>query len=319
MGNRTGDNNQLRALAAALGFAFETKQLTYNRLRHLPFVRRGLAIVARESRTLIRPPWPDLVIGVGYGSVSVARYIRDRTGGRARLVHVGNPRCSLPDFDLVITTPQYWRRARNLVELPFAIGNPAGDAEPASDELAWLRRFPRPRALVAVGGPARHWQLDHRVLASAITTIQAKFAQGSLIIATSPRTDAATRHLLEGLELGSNAAIVERYPAFGTLLATADQIFVTGDSVSMLSEAILTGKPVGMIPIRRSIRGRIVHWLWERPTGSRTMPDFDRFWGLMHDRKLVGTVEAPKASLVSDTVGSAADAVRAVLAGGRAG
>src|SRR4051794_3003135 len=62
-GSRVGDNNQLLALGRALGFPFEVKRLDFNRARHLRFLRRGLSIVAPQSRALIGPPWPDLVVG----------------------------------------------------------------------------------------------------------------------------------------------------------------------------------------------------------------------------------------------------------------
>jgi mitochondrial fission protein ELM1 len=316
MGTRAGDNNQLLALAEALEWPFEVKKLDFNQLRRLAFLRDGLTIVERNSRDLIKPPWPDVVIGVGYGSVPVARYIRDRTEGRTKLIHIGNPRDPLPDFDLQITTPQYSRQTPNLLELPFPIGNPARMARPEFDELKWLQAFPRPRRLIAVGGPARHWELDHQALVRAIRTIQSKDAPSSLIVAVSPRTRNTTRRLLEGLASSPNEAVVDIFPRFGTLLATSDEIYVTADSVSMLSEAVLSGKPVGIIPIRRSFRGFISHWLWERPTGRGNLPNFPNFWALLDRRRLVGTVELPVASRTCDTVERAAEAVRAVVAQG---
>jgi mitochondrial fission protein ELM1 len=317
MGARVGDNNQLLALASALGCPFDTKILEYNALRRLPVFRHGLNAVAHRSRSLIRPPWPDLVLCVGYGSVAVARHIRQQSGGRTKLVHVGNPRENLEDFDLQITTPQYTgRAAANLVELPFAIGNPARDVRPTELEREWLEALPTPRRLVAVGGPARHWQLDHRALRRAICVLRDRQPTSSLIVATSPRTTAGTRRLLESLISGPGQALVHDFPRFATLLASSDEIYVTADSVSMLSEAILSGKPVGMIPIERSLRGRLTEWLWERPMKRATLPNFRAFWHSLRRRRLVGTVELPVASNVCDTVEHAADAVRALLAPG---
>jgi hypothetical protein len=317
MGNRAGDNNQLRALAGALGWPFVEKPIAYNQLRRVPFLRSGLIIVASQSRALIEPPWPDLVIGAGYGSVAVARHIRDKSGGRAKLVHIGNPRENIDDFDLQVTTPQYARpMTANMLELPFPIGNPASRAQPTPAEREWLRDFPRPRRFIAIGGPARFWELDHRALRNAIRTIKQKTPHGSLIVAVSSRTRPNSRELLRSLVTGRHEAIVETFPSFATLLAECDEIYVTGDSVSMLSEAVLSGKPVGMIPIRRSFKGFLNHWLWERPSGRASLPNFPNFWNLLHDRGLVGTVELPVASQVCDTVDRAAGAVRELLAAG---
>jgi hypothetical protein len=317
MGNCVGDNNQLLALAEALGFPFEAKPLSYNQLRRLPFLRHGLTILARQAREEISPPWPDLVFCTGYGSVPIARYIREQSRGRAKLVHIGNPRCRIDDFDLQITTPQYAREpAANMLALPFPIGNPAKALEPTSAEMGWLRTFPRPLRLIAVGGPARYWALDHEALHRAIHTLQQKEPSGSLIVATSHRTRPRTRALLDELLNGSHEAIVDDFPRFGVLLAAADEIYVTADSVSMISEAVFTGKPVGTIAIRRSLRGLLNHWLWERPTGHASPPNFVKFWAMLARDRLVGTVDVPLASQVCDTVDAAADAVRSIMASG---
>jgi mitochondrial fission protein ELM1 len=317
MGSRTGDNNQLLALGEALGFTCQPKHISYNQLRRIPFLRTGLTIVSRKSRALIEPPWPDVVIGVGYSSVSVARYIRQQSGGLSKLVHIGNPRGKLEDFDLQITTPQYSRGpATNRLELLFPIGNPAKSVDLTQEEEEWLSHCSCPRRLVAVGGPARHWQLDHCALKDAIETLRTKQPKGSIIVVTSARTTAQTGKLLESLVTGDGEAVVESFPRFGALLRECDEIYVTADSVSMISEAILTGKPTGIIPIKRSLRGRLTDALWERPFGRRTFPDFGNFWHLLSEAGLAGSVELPVASQVCDTVTRAADAVRSLVSPG---
>lgn len=317
LSNRLGDNNQLFALAEALGFPFEAKDLHYNQLRRIPFLNaEGLRTVVRRHRKLIEPPWPDLVIAAGYQSIPVARYIRRQSQGGAKLVFIGNPRIRIDDFDLQFTTPQYPRTAPNLIELPFPIGNPAKAVIPTKEEQRWLGRFPRPRRLVAVGGPARHWQLDHEALGEAVRRLREREPAGSLIVATSPRTSGNTRRFLERLVGVPHEALVDDFPRFGVLLSECDEIYVTADSVSMLSEAALTGKPVGLIPIERSLGGRVSRALWERPFGHATLPDLANFWNRLEASGLVGTAELPLASQVCDTVERAAGAVRALLGRG---
>ena len=316
LGARAGDNNQALALAEALGWPAEAKKLSYNQLRRLPRRSSGLSTLSRALRHTLCAPWPDLLICVGYASVPVARYLRDQSGGRTKLVHIGNPRENLIDFDLQLTTPQYPRAAANLLELPFPIGNPARNTQPTSEELEWLDDFPHPRRLVAVGGPARHWALDQRKLRAAVRRFAADGSRGSLIVATSPRTPRSTKRALRKLVSGPGRAVVDDFPGFGTLLSRCQEIYVTADSVSMLSEAVLSGRPVGMIPIRRSFLGKISEWLWERPFGRATIPDLRKFWRLLIERRLIGTVELPVAAQVCDTVAEAADAVRQLFAAG---
>jgi hypothetical protein len=167
-----------------------------------------------------------------------------------------------------------------------------------------------------VGGPARYWELDEQALERAVDTIRRKRPSGSVIAATSNRTRKATRQMLEKLLCGSGEAVVDSFPSFCTLLAECDEIYVTADSVSMLSEAILSGKPVGMIPIRRSMRGKLSLKLVEKPRGRAAFPDFANFWALLRRNRLIGTVELPVISQVCDTVDRAADAVRSLMTAG---
>jgi mitochondrial fission protein ELM1 len=313
-GNRRGDNNQMQALAEALGMPLETKILAYNWLRHVPAFRRGLVHVTKSSRAQIEPPWPDLVIGVGPNSPPIARYIRRRSGGRTRIVQIGDPRCPIRDLDLLITTPQYIRRkAPNILALPLPIGDPARSVAVTPDEELWLRAHPRPRRLIAVGGSTRKWKIDDRALGQAIGLLQERSAcdGGSVIAVTSPRTPSRTRRLLKERLVGAGEAAVEDFPRFPALLACSDEIYVTADSVSMLAEAILTGKPVGMIPISRTVKG----WASQaaRQIGLPSRADLARFWRFLTVNKLVGSVESPVASKVDDTVETAASAVRNVL------
>ena len=317
-GDRLGDNNQMFALAEALGSPFKVKFLTYNRLRHLPFLRgRRLIYVTRRARGILAPPWPDVVISAGYRSVAVARHIRRQSGGSSKLVQIGNPRTQVHDFDLVIATPQYSRRdAPNVLPLPFPIGNPARGVTATNEEKNWLRALPHPRRLVAVGGPARNWKIDNAELGRAIRYLRDQCASegGSVIAVTSPRTTDRTRRLLlDAQGAGTTDALVDGFPRFAVLLAQCDQFFVTADSVSMLSEAILTRKPVGMIPIARSARGEIRRWLHRLGLRTPSHPDLPNFWRLLSMHNLVGGVESPVASHMRDTVEIAANAVRSLI------
>ncbi len=323
LGNRQGDNNQLIALAEALGLPYERKRLTYNRLRHIAFLRgQRLMYLTRKARQTLAPPWPEVVIGLGYDSMPVSRYVRRRSGGRTRLVQIGNPRTSLDDIDLDITTPQYsLKPAANVLALPFPVGNPARMGTPTDEEEEWLRAFPRPRRLIAVGGSTRQWKIDNSELDRTIRHLQDQRASdgGSVIAVTSRRTPPNVVRLLETRLTDETDACVNDFPRFPVLLAQCDECYVTADSVSMLSEAILTGKPVGMIPIGRSWRGKVGHWLRERGWNLRSNADLSRFWRYLAINNLVGGVDSPVASEVNDTVATAVNAVRRMIDHGPGG
>src|SRR5437879_4116803 len=124
LGPHRGDNNQVLALAEALGLPFEEKTLSYNALRRIPpgLLGATFASVAADALGQLEGEPPDLTISTGLRSVPVVRELRHRSGGRTRLVHLGYPRVSPRHFDLVVPTPEYpVPAAPNVLRIPFAL------------------------------------------------------------------------------------------------------------------------------------------------------------------------------------------------------
>src|SRR4051812_16782556 len=92
--HREGDNAQMIGLAEALGWPFEVKRIIH-RKRVSPramLLSATLASVDARRTGELEPPWPDLVIFAYHRNENVARWIRERSGGRTRLRLVGPPR-----------------------------------------------------------------------------------------------------------------------------------------------------------------------------------------------------------------------------------
>jgi mitochondrial fission protein ELM1 len=266
-GDKPGDNAQCLALAAALGWPTEVKQLRYHELgrgRLRPLGDARFALDAAASSPL-EPPWPDLVIGCGRRSVGVAWEIRRRAGAGTRLVQLGRPRADLDGFDLVVTTPQYRlpKRANVLhLALPLHRFDHAAWARAGAEWEPRLAALPRPRVALLVGGSAKPFVFDvpaARRLAAEVTAL-ARAEGGSLLVSTSRRTPAAAAQALCDA-LGVPAYVHRWSPEGGpnpylAYLGLADAFVVTGDSASMLAEACSTGRRVWFaeLPRRRTLR-----------------------------------------------------------------
>lgn len=270
IGHRLGDNAQLRALAAATGWPVEEKELDWRRPLPVwtPFYgrRASLSALAPAAAATLAPPWPDIVLSIGWRSVPVALWIKARSG--ARLVHVGRPRAPLRLFDLVLTTPQYdLPPAPNLHRLdrPLGLLRASKDSAEAQDWGARLAALPRPWIAVLLGGSAPPLRLTAeegaRLGASAAALARAR--GGSLLVVEGPRTG---QGVLDGLRgaldcpaylHGWGQGSENPYRAF---LGLADGLVVTSDSVSMMYEASLQGRPL---------------WIFELP---RRLAALDRVW-----------------------------------------
>ncbi len=255
MGQKAGDNNQLLALAEAIGQPFVSKQFHYkpyellsNRLLHVT-----LAGVDRQHSSQLAPPWPRLVITAGRRNEPVARWIRKQSAGQTRIVHIGRPWASLDVFDLIITTPQYFLTERdNILHLPLPLHRLTRSKLQAA-AAAWqprLAHLKRPYTVLLVGGNSGRFVFTP-AKGEALGTLaneHVKACGGSLLVADSARTpDSMFAALQQQLNVPT---FIHRWRAgaednpYMALLGLADQLIVTGESMSMLAEACSTNKPV---------------------------------------------------------------------------
>ncbi len=273
-GKHAGDNAQIDAFAAAVGWPSRLHRLRFSPLSRWPGWLKGasrLGLVGSEPS--LEPPWPDLVIASGRRSANVARWIVKQSGGRTRSVLLGRPRAPLSAFDLVVTTPQYGLPVRgNVLHLPAP---PAAGTANATDLACWRARWaalPRPWIGLLVGGDRAPYRLDADAAGQLAAAARALAAQrgGSVLATTGPRTTPAAAEALFAA-LGEPAFRHRYAPGqadnpYRALLALADQFIVTGDSASMLAEAADTGKPLTVFgsPRRRSAAQHLLHWLEQR-------------------------------------------------------
>jgi hypothetical protein len=188
----------------------------------------------------------------------VARFIRQASGGRTRLVHLGRPRASLDHFDLVITTPQYRLPPRpNVILLPVPFSSPVQVAEAELD--SWRREWmqlPRPWTVLTVGAGKYPLRFQARQLDRLCREVlqMARSTGGSIIAMSSPRTPAfVVPYLRKTLgERGRVHGWGEGANPYRASLALADRLVVTSDSMSMIGEAVQSGKPVHVFRLPRS-------------------------------------------------------------------
>ncbi len=130
---------------------------------------------------------------------------------------------------------------------------------------------------------------------------------------TSPRTSRFLKDAARAA-LGQDALVEGHFPRYAALLGAADEIHVTGDSVSMLSDAIATGKPVGLVPLEPNASAKFVRFAGRLRGEPFRMRDLEKFWNDLRARGLVGTVELPRAGRLDiSPIKIAVDAIHAVL------
>jgi len=242
---RAGTAAQALGIAERLGLPFRTVALEWGALARLPLRWGTPAGLAPAARAAVKAPPPAIAISAGRRSAPVALWLAARG---VRTVHCMRPGFAEHRFDLLVAgrhdDPP---AAPNILPILGATHrmSPARLAA-ARDEWAAFAALPSPRVVLLLGGPPRAEGMAPAT-AAAIAGAVAGFA-GSVLATGSRRTGRAAEqavaaalaplphHLRRWGDAGPN-------PYTG-MLAWADAVVVTGDSVSMLSESLATRVPV---------------------------------------------------------------------------
>ncbi len=204
--------------------------------------------------------WPDPLASVGIeapppGLLFTAGGTAGAVGAACRrrgsvVVQVQNPRMALDRFDLVVANAHDGLSGPNVIVTRTALHR-ATPARLLAAREAWAGRLAhlrRPLVAVLVGGSNGRFRLgaaEASGLAAGLAEMM-RADQVGVAVTPSRRTAPEARAILTR-ELGQLGGWVWNMegenPYFG-LLASADAIVVTVDSISMVSEAVATHAPV---------------------------------------------------------------------------
>ncbi len=256
LGKWHGDNQQLLAIARALNRPFREIPLRFNALSHVPPAFLGINRLSWNTEVPLGPPWPRIVLAAGRRSVPAARWIRQQSGGSTRLVNVNRPWAPLHWFDLIVTTPQYALPPQPNVLcnlMPFL--PPPADPSPESALPDNAQSMPRPWTVVLVGGNSRPMVLCDATAAALAVRVNEEIGRhgGSAWVVDSPRTPESAKAIIaKGLKVPSQIVHWQAgKPIYNAMLNSGDRFVVTEDSASMMTEALLTGRPVSLFKLAR--------------------------------------------------------------------
>jgi mitochondrial fission protein ELM1 len=196
------------------------------------------------------PPWPDILISCGRRSVAVAMAVQRASAGKTFTVHIQDPHVAPYHFDLVVVPQHDNLRGDNVLVTRGALHRVTARRleEGARCLASKLAHLPRPLVVVLVGGSNRSQILSSAVVADLsdkLAVLCRRYGAG-LAVTPSRRTGAHNEKMLRQRLQDLPAVVWDGQganPYFG-YLGLADTIVVTSDSVSMVSEACATGKPV---------------------------------------------------------------------------
>ena len=244
-------------------------------------------------------PGPDaIVIGAGGTAAVIGAALRQPARPAVQVQH---PRIDPARFDLIVVNRHDGLIGPNVVVTRTALhrATPARLAEAAAAWAPRLAHLPRPLVAVLIGGSNGRFRLDAEVATALGGSLAAMMRADRVGLALTPsrRTSGDARAALHAAVSPLGGWVWDmagENPYFG-LLALADAIVVTEDSVSMVSEAVATSAPVLLAGL---------------PGRSRRIRRFNRY--LQEDGRLrpfAGRLELWPVAPIDDTQ-AAADEMR---------
>lgn len=223
---------------------------------------------------------PLLVVACGRDTISTASSIKSLASENVFVVQIQHPRLHLNRFDMVITpkhdyyplTPQGQEQVPRFLRSWITPRDPPDShvvlttgalhqidfTSIRSAAATWHDEFAsvsRPLLVVNIGGPTSNCRYGGDLAKQLVASLLSVLAScGSVRISFTEKTPQKVAKIIVK-ELGNNPKVYiwdgqGRNPHMGHL-AWADAFVVTADSVSMISEACSTGKPVYVVGAER--------------------------------------------------------------------
>jgi hypothetical protein len=310
---KAGDENQCVGVAEAMGLTHELRRVA-PRAPFTWFMPKG-PIDPREGPDKPGSPIagapPDVVIGSGRRAAAYVRAVKALSKGRTFTIFLKDARTGPKAADLVWVPAHDRLRGDNVMVTltsPHKVSQAALAAARANPPAA-IAALPTPRVAVLVGGDSRHHRFRPEDVTRFTQALNQLAAQGVGLMGSRSRR---TPEPLAALVAETFARAKgwwwsgEGPNPYTALLANADYIVVTADSVNMIGEAAATGVPVlvfepsgGHGKIGRFLNGLADHGVVHRFDGNlvgaryepldSTKEIADRAWtGLRRHRETLG-------------------------------
>ncbi len=262
-----GHANQALGVAEKSGLPFVEVRTEFGIFSRIPNSIMGAHVYGLKGDSLknvkaVLELRPDIVISAGRRTAPVARWIK-RHNPHIKLVHIMNPQSGIRDFDL-IACPYHDRlpSGYNIYRILLAPHRLNRADFPYPEQEKKISKI----GVLLGGGTSKAGYLPDEIARFARMLIEmAALYDASLSITSSRRTGGKVEEVLDQALKGKiNYDFYKYSPSrdnpYQNILKTSDALVVTGDSISMISEAIFTNKPVIIYCGFSALKNK--HWIF---------------------------------------------------------
>ena len=200
----------------------------------------------------------DVIISCGRKSIIPSIFLKKNSNKKIINIHIQNPKLSSKYFDFVIAPDHDSIDGPNVIISKGAIHYlTINEIDEAKDYLENKIEKEKDVLTLILGGPTKYYKYSNENIIQIFSKINKQILEKNLQLIVIPSNRTPEKIIQFAKEyFGKNHLIVDTVDkqSYLSSLALAKYIIVTCDSISMISEAALTGKPlyVATIPAIRS-------------------------------------------------------------------
>jgi len=228
----------------------------------------------------------DVIISCGRKSVIPSIHLKNTANKKVFNIHIQDPKVNLNYFDFIVAPEHDALDGQNVINTKGAIHYLTENE--ISENSVYLKSFikndERKIWTLIMGGPTKYYDYSTKNMKHIFTSIYKllKKYNFQLVVIPSMRTPVnIIRYAKEFF--GDNHTVIMNVDkkAYLSALALAENIVVTCDSSSMISEAALTGKPIyiaNILPKKNDIRFQRFRKLFRELNITRNLGEEVEYW-----------------------------------------
>ena len=239
--------SQVEGLAKALDLDFVHHKVELNSFwKVLP---PNLTPISQNVYKKINQSEFDVIISCGRKSVIPSIHLKNTANKKVFNIHIQDPKVNLKHFDFIVAPEHDNLDGQNVIKTKGSIHYlTENEISKNKDYLkSFIKNDERNIWTLILGGPTRHYEYSTKNLKHIFTSLYKLLKKHNfqLVVIPSMRTPINTLHYAKEF-FGENHTIIMDVDkkAYLSALSIAQNIVVTCDSISMISEVALTGKPI---------------------------------------------------------------------------
>ena len=239
--------SQVEGLAKALDIDFTHHKVELNHFWKL--IPPNLSPVSQNVFKKIDHDDFDVIISCGRKSVIPSIYLKNTSKKKVFNIHIQDPKVDLNHFDFIVAPEHDAIDGQNVISTKGAIHYlTENEISENKDYLSsFIKKDERKIWSLIMGGPTKYYDYSTKNMKHIFTSLYKLLKKHNfqLVVIPSMRTPINSIHYAREFFGEGHTVIMDvDKKAYLSALAIAENIIVTCDSSSMISEAALTGKPI---------------------------------------------------------------------------